>query len=66
MGINDPRLRRSIIAAKDPMLIQNTPLTDSVVNVRSNDPCRKPITPRDPRQRHRFDMDQRIHYINHS
>ncbi|KAE9544788.1 hypothetical protein AGLY_000330 [Aphis glycines] len=48
MGIDDPRLRRNIIAAKDPMLIQNAPLTISAINVRPNDPYRKPISPKDP------------------
>eukprot|EP00102_Acyrthosiphon_pisum_P015559 XP_008186180.1 PREDICTED: zinc finger CCCH domain-containing protein 4 isoform X4 [Acyrthosiphon pisum] len=127
MGIDDPRLRRSITAARDPMFIQNVPTTVSAVNVRPtvapqksaprdprkpqqdintcasairapllptpnpiqprpmdsdmrhmpppimcpqmmavpNDPRRKPMVPGDPRQRHRFDVDQRINNINY-
>jgi len=127
MGIDDPRLRRSITAARDPMFIQNVPTTVSAVTVRPavapqksaprdprkqqqdistcasgiqvpilatpnpvqprpmdsdmrhmpppimcpqmmavpNDPRRKPMVPGDPRQRHRFDVDQRINNINY-
>uniref|UniRef100_A0A2S2PDL3 Zinc finger CCCH domain-containing protein 6 n=2 Tax=Schizaphis graminum TaxID=13262 RepID=A0A2S2PDL3_SCHGA len=127
MGIDDPRLRRSITAARDPMFIQNAPSTVSAVTVRPavvtqksaprdprkpqqdvntcasairapllstsnplqprpmdsdmrhmpppimcpqmmavpNDPRRKPMVPGDPRQRHRFDVDQRINNINY-
>lgn len=65
MGIDDPRLRHSIIAAKDSMLIQNAPLTVRAVNVRPNDPHWKPMADRDPRQWHRFNMGQRINYINY-
>jgi len=65
VGIDDPRLRHSIIVAKDPMLIQNAPLTVSAVNVRPNDPHWKPMADRHPRQWHRFNMDQRINYINY-
>ncbi|XP_022182958.1 zinc finger CCCH domain-containing protein 4 isoform X5 [Myzus persicae] len=127
MGIDDPRLRRSITAARDPMFTQNVPTTVSAVTVRPavapqksatrdprkpqqdvntcasairapllptpnpiqprpmdsdmrhmpppimcpqmmavpNDPRRKPMVPGDPRQRHRFDVDQRINNINY-
>ncbi|CAH1712509.1 unnamed protein product [Aphis gossypii] len=65
VGIDDPRLRHSIIAAKDSMLIQNAPLTVRAVNVRPNDPHWKPMADRDPRQWHRFNMGQRINYINY-
>lgn len=124
MGIDDPRLRRSITAARDPMFIQNVqnvpvtgnsvirpiapqksaprdprkpqqdvnpcasvirapllPTPNPLVQQRPmdsdmrhmpppimcpqmmavpNDPRRKPMVPGDPRQRHRFDVDQRI------
>lgn len=122
MGIDDPRLRRSITAARDPMFIQNAPVTAnspvapqksaprdprkqqdvntcaSAIRVPllptpnalaqqrpmdsdmrhmpppimcpqmmavPNDPRRKPMVPGDPRQRHRFDVDQRINNINY-
>ncbi|VVC37121.1 Hypothetical protein CINCED_3A024573 [Cinara cedri] len=130
MGIDDPRLRRSITAARDPMFIQNVPATTTVTPVRPaapqksaprdprkpqqdvtcastvhnpnipiiqtsttlvqqrpmdsdmrhmpppiicpqqmmavrNDPRRKPMVPGDPRQRQRFDVDQRINNINY-
>lgn len=134
MGIDDPRLRRSITAARDPMFVQNVPaVTNAVVRpsvpqksaprdprkpqqdvntcslaIRAplmatsnplvqpqqpqqqqqrpmdsdmrhmpppimcpqmmavpNDPRRKPMVPGDPRQRHRFDVDQRINNINY-
>lgn len=127
MGIDDPRLRRSITAARDPMFIQNVPVTTTVTTVRPvapqksaprdprkpqqdvstctstvrapiiqspttivqqrpmdsdmrhmpppimcpqmmavrNDPRRKPMVPGDPRQRQRFDVDQRINNMNY-
>lgn len=131
MGIDDPRLKRSITAARDPMFVQNIPaVTNTVVrptapqksaprdprkpqqdvNINTsairapllstsnqlapqpqqqqrpmdsdmrhmpppilcpqmmavpNDPRRKPMVPGDPRQRHRFDVDQRINNINY-
>lgn len=121
MGIDDPRLRRSITAARDPMFIPNVPVASNLavrptapqksaprdprkpqqdVNTCStairppllptpntlmhqrpmdsdmrlmpspimcpqmmavrNDPRRKPMVSGDPRQRQRFDVDQRI------
>lgn len=127
MGIDDPRLRRSITAARDPMFNQNVPATVGAVTVRPavvshksatrdprkpqqdvnpsasairtpllptpnplqprpmdsdmrhmpppimcqqmmavpNDPRRKPMVSGDPRQRHRFDVDQRINNMNY-
>lgn len=125
MGIDDPRLRRSIAAARDPMFIQNVvPVTPNTTArpvapqksaprdprkpqdistcssaIRTplqpapntlvqrpmdsdmrhmpppimcpqmmavpNDPRRKPMVPGDPRQRHRFDVDQRINNMNY-
>lgn len=126
MGIDDPRLRRSITAARDPMFIQNVPTAtnttirpvapqksaprdprkpqqdvnpcgainrtpllptpNSLAQQRPmdsdmrhmppsimcpqmmavpNDPRRKPMVPGDPRQRHRFDVDQRINNMNY-
>ncbi|XP_025412627.1 uncharacterized protein LOC112685069 isoform X3 [Sipha flava] len=130
MGIDDPRLRRSITAARDPMFIQNVPATvnsavrpavppksstrdprklhQEVVNTNAssirapllptpntivqrpmdsdmrhmpppimcpqmmtvpivpNDPRRKQMqVPADPRQRQRFDVDQRINNMNY-
>lgn len=126
MGIDDPRLRRSITAVRDSMLIHNVPAASNVagrsvgsqksaprdprkpqqdvnpctLNIRApllptpnplaqqrpmdsdmrhmpppimcpqmmavpNDPRRKPMVPGDPRQRHRFDVDQRINNMNY-
>lgn len=126
MGIDDPRLRRSITAARDPMFIQSVPTSanttirpvapqksaprdprkpqqdvntcasvnrtpllptpNTLVQQRPmdsdmrhmpppimcpqmmavpNDPRRKPMVPGDPRQRHRFDVDQRINNMNY-
>lgn len=127
MGIDDPRLRRSITAARDPMFVQPVPVTTTVNPVRPvapqksaprdprkpqqdvstcapticapiiptpptlvqqrpmdsdmrhmpptimcpqmmavrNDPRRKPMVSGDPRQRQRFDVDQRINNMNY-
>lgn len=47
MGIDDPRLRRSITAARDPMFIQNVPLANNTT-VRPVAPQKS--APRDPRK----------------
>lgn len=61
MGIDDPRLRRSIIGVRNPMSTPTIPVTTKFTTVRPA--TLQNIATRDPRQRQRVHVDQRTNNI---
>lgn len=61
MGIDDPRLRRSTTAVRNPMSVRTTPVTATLTTVR---PVAIYIRAnRDPRLRQYFDVNQTLNNI---